>query len=373
MHSTLELSELHHHIGRLFMAGMPGPHLDEGTVSLIRDRGLGGIILFKRNIVEPLQVAALCNDLQETAMKYHGIPLFLGVDQEGGRVARLREPFTCFPGNSAIGHGPHSEEMAARFGRVTATEMRLVGLNMNMAPVLDVPRGSVDKHLEGRTFGEDPEKVGRLGRIVIKTLQENGVMAVGKHFPGLGKARLDPHLHLPTIEAEKNEIETVNLPPFQAAIGEGVSAIMTSHALYPSLDVDYPATLSYSILTELLRGRMGFQGLIVTDDLEMGAIREGQGKETPGVAEGAVKAFEAGNDVLLICENQRLVWEAMDNVRNRLFANEALLSRLHASVSRIMAAKEKIGNWEPASLEKVKRYFEGKNGKQNTSQIHHSF
>ncbi len=355
MHSTLELSELHNHIGRLFMAGMPGPHLDQGTVSLIRDRGLGGIILFKRNIVEPLQVAALCNDLQETAMKYHGIPLFLGVDQEGGRVARLREPFTCFPGNSAIGHGPRSEEMAARFGRVTAREMQLVGLNMNMAPVLDVPKGSVDKHLEGRTFGEDPECVGRLGRIVIKTLQENGVMAVGKHFPGLGKARLDPHEHLPIIETVNDDIETVNLPPFQEAIREGVSAIMTSHALYQGLDPHYPATLSYAIITELLRKRLGFQGLIITDDLEMGAI-----KKDPGVADGAVKAFEAGNDILLICENQRLVWDAMENVRNRLLANEALLSRLHESVSRIMAAKEKMGNWEPVSLEKVKRYFAGK-------------
>ena len=355
MHSTLELSELHDPVGRLFMAGMPGPRLDEGTVSLIRDRGLGGIILFARNIVDPLQLAALCNDLQEAAMKYHGIPLFLGVDQEGGRVARLREPFTRFPGNSAIGEGPHSAEMAARFGRVTATEMRLVGLNMNMAPVLDVPKGSVDKHLDGRTFGEDPGQVGRLGRIVIKALQENGVMAVGKHFPGLGKARLDPHEHLPTIEADKTEIDAVNLPPFQDAIGEGVSAIMTSHALYPSLDPHYPATLSYAIITELLRDRLGFQGLIVTDDLEMGAIKKG-----PGVADGAVKAFEAGNDILLICEDQRFVWDAMDNVRNRLLTNESLVPRLHESVSRVMAAKEKMGTWEPVSLKKVTRYFKDK-------------
>jgi beta-N-acetylhexosaminidase len=356
MHSTLELSELHDHVGRLFMAGMPGPRLDSGTISLIRDRGLGGIILFKRNIVDPLQVAALTNDLQETALKYHGVPLFLGVDQEGGRVARLREPFTCFPGNSAISDGPGSHEMAAVFGRVTAMEMRLVGLNMNMAPVLDVPTGPVDQHLQGRMFGEDPGRVGGLGRIVIKALQENGIMAVGKHFPGLGKARLDPHEHLPTIEADKQEIETINLPPFQEAIGEGVSGIMTSHALYPGLDAHCPATLSYAIITELLRDRLGFQGLIITDDLEMGAI-----KKNPGVAQGAVKAFEAGNDILLICEDQGLVGESMDKVRNRLLANEALLSRLHESVGRIMAAKEKfLKGWEPVSLKKVKRYFKGK-------------
>ena len=356
MHSTLELSELHDHVGRLFMAGMPGPRLDSGTLSLIRDRGLGGVILFKRNIVDPLQVAALCNDLQETALKYQSVPLFLGVDQEGGRVARLGEPFTCFPGNGAIGDGPRSHEMAAVFGRVTAMEMRLVGLNMNMAPVLDVPRGPVDQHLQGRMFGEDPGRVGDLGQIVIKALQKNGVMAVGKHFPGLGKARLDPHQHLPTIEADKREIETINLPPFQDAIGEGVSAIMTSHAIYPGLDPHHPATLSYPIITELLRERLGFQGLIITDDLEMGAI-----KKNPGVPEGAVRAFEAGNDILLICEDQGLVGESMDRVRNRLLANETLLSRLHESVDRIMAAKEKfLKDWEPVSLKKVKRYFRNK-------------
>lgn len=356
MHSTLELSELHDHVGRLFMAGMPGPRLDAGTISLIRDRGLGGVILFKRNIVDPVQVATLSNDLQETALRYHGVPLFLAVDQEGGRVARLREPFTPFPGNSAMGRGPDSRRKAARFGRVTAKEMGLVGLNMNMAPVLDVPCGPVDQHLQGRMFGEEPGLAGRLGRVVVTALQENGVMAVGKHFPGLGKACLDPHVHLPTIEADKIEIEAVNLPPFQDAIGEGVSAIMTSHAVYPGLDPRHPATLSYPIITELLRERLGFQGLIITDDLEMGAIRKG-----PGVAQGAVKAFEAGNDILLICEDQRLVQDAMDQVRNRLLTHEASLSRLHESVDRIMAAKEKfLTGWKPASPGKVKRYFEEK-------------
>ncbi|MCF8130529.1 MAG: beta-N-acetylhexosaminidase [Deltaproteobacteria bacterium] len=356
MHSTLDLSELHDHVGRLFMIGMPGIHMDDGTRSLIREKGVGGIILFKRNIVDPLQVAALTNELQKTALETHGVPLFLAVDQEGGRVARLREPFSSFPGNSAIGDGPDSHEMAAVFGRVTAMEMRLVGLNMNMAPVLDVPTGPVDPVLEGRTFGEDPGRVGYLGRIVIKVLQENGVMAVGKHFPGLGKARLDPHEYLPTIESDQQEMAATDFLPFQDAIIEGVSAIMTSHALYPGLDPRFPATLSRPVITGLLRGRLGFQGLIITDDLEMGAI-----KKDSGVAEGAVKAFEAGNDILLICEDQGLARDGMDLLRNRLLAHEVLLSRLHESVERVRAAKEKfLKGWEPVSLKKVERYFEDK-------------
>jgi beta-N-acetylhexosaminidase len=353
MHSTLELSELNEQMGRLFMVGMPGPHLDRGTVSLIRDGSVGGIILFKRNILDPLQVAALTNDLQETAMKYHGVPLFLAVDQEGGRVARLQEPFTHFPGNGAIGDGPDSRKMAEAFGRTTAKEMRLVGLNMDMAPVLDVSAGTVDRVLEGRMFGGDPDLVGRLGRIVIKTLQENGVMAVGKHFPGLGRVRLDPHHHPCAIEANEQEIETVDLPPFEDAVREGVSAIMTSHAQYPGLDAPCPATLSHGIITELLRGRLGFDGIIITDDLEMGAI-----KKDPGVAEGAVKAFEAGCDILLICEDQGLVRDAMDRLRKRLLTHEKLLSRLHESVDRIMKAKRKfLKPWEPVSLKEAERYF----------------
>ncbi len=356
MHSTLDLSELHDHVGRLFMIGMPGTQLDPETRSLIRDRGVGGVILFKRNIVDPLQVAMLTNVLQETALKYHGVPLFLAVDQEGGRVARLREPFTRFPGNSAIGDGPDSDEMAAVFGRVTAMEMRLVGLNMNMAPVLDVLTGPVDPVLEGRTFGEEPARVGHLGRIVIRVLQENGVMAVGKHFPGLGKARLDPHEVLPTIEMDQQEMDRIHLPPFQDAILEGVSALMTSHALYPGLDDRFPATLSQAAITGLLRERLGFEGLIITDDLEMGAI-----KKDPGVAEGAVKAFEAGNDLLLICEDQGLAVNAMDQLRNRLLKNELLLSRLHESVERVGAAKEKfLKSWAPVSPKDVERYFKDK-------------
>ncbi len=180
-------------------------------------------------------------------------------------------------------------------------------------------------------------------------------MAVGKHFPGLGKARLDPHEHLPVIETDRAEMDAVNLPPFRDAISEGVSAIMTSHARYPGLDPRNPATLSHLTITELLRDRLGFQGLIITDDLEMGAIQK-----EPGTAAGAVKSFEAGCDILLICENQGLVREAMDRLRNRLLEKEALLKRLHASVDRVMTAKKRfLKGWEPIDLDKVAEYFKG--------------
>jgi beta-N-acetylhexosaminidase len=294
-------------LGQIFMIGIPGPHLDEETEALLRDFNIGGIILFARNIQEPVQVARLCRDLQKKAMEVHGTPLFLAVDQEGGRVARLREPFRVFPGNAAIGAADASVERAREFGLVTAREMKLVGLNMNLAPVVDVRRGEIEKHLEGRSFGEDPAKVALLGKTVVKALQESGVMAVAKHFPGLGRASLDPHHHLPRIDADKKEIQEINLPPFRAAVDAEVCGIMTSHALYPALDPEWPATLSPSVLTGLLRDEMHFGGLVMTDDLEMGAIA---GRWS--VAEGSAMALQAGADILLICEHQRNVREAFE-------------------------------------------------------------
>ncbi|MBW1779685.1 MAG: beta-N-acetylhexosaminidase [Deltaproteobacteria bacterium] len=354
MHSTLSLSELDAKIGRLFMAGIPGHEMDDGTKALIRDHALGGIILFARNIRDPIQLATLCSNLQEAAIKHQGMPLFLAIDQEGGRVARLRPPFTLFPGNRAIGNDPRAEDKALEFGVTTAREMTLVGLNMNMAPVVDVGWGEPEKHLDGRIFSDDPEKVALLGRCVVRSLQAGGVMAVAKHFPGLGRAELDPHHHLPTIEVEIKEMEDTLLPPFRAAMDEGVSAVMTSHALYPALDPEYPGTLSHRIVTGLVREGLGFDGLIVTDDLEMGAIKRGW-----GAAGGAVAAFAAGCDILLICEDQGAVLEGMEALRSRFLREEIPLKRLHASVRRIMAAKARfLGKGAEISLPRVKEYFE---------------
>ena len=352
MNLSFDLNRLTAHIGQLFMVGIPGPEIDPGTEEMIKKWGIGGVILFKRNIENPAQVASLCNSLQQMSIRYHDMPLFLAVDQEGGRVARLKRPFTEFDGQTAIGNSDDPAKEALEFARTTAYEMGMVGLNMDMTPVLDVPRGTPEEHLRGRTFSEDPEQVAFLGKIIIQELQRNGVMAVGKHFPGLGRAPLDPHHELPTIDANAQEMETRHLPPFQEAIKAGVSAIMTSHAVYPALDPDHPGTLSRIIQTELLRNRMGFEGLIITDDLEMGAIQKGAGTAT-----AAVDAFEAGCDILLICENQNNVTKAMTLLRNRLLQDETLLPAFHGSVARIDAAKEKfLKNRTPVSFNREKAF-----------------
>ena len=340
-------------IGQLFMVGMPGPHLDEATDHLIREGHVGGIILFSRNIEDPLQLAALCRDLQAAASKAQDSPLFLAVDQEGGRVARLKEPFRRFPGNAAIGMDEEPVKKAIEFATVTSREMGMVGLNMNLAPVVDVQRGEIEKHLAGRSFGEDPELVAFLGRTVVKHLQKNGIMAVAKHFPGLGRADVDPHFHLPKINIGLEELERVNFPPFAAAIEEGVCGIMTSHAIYPALDPEKPATLSPMVLTKVLRERMGFRGLTITDDLEMGAIAEDW-----SVAEGALTSFQAGADILLICKDQGHVRESLDRMQRALTEGSITKERVAQSLKRIKKMKMKfLGRREETSLADVKEYF----------------
>ena len=348
--------ELDKAIGQLFIVGMPGPELDDNTITLIKDYHISGIILFKRNIIDPVQLAGLCRDVQRVAMDHIGIPLFLAIDQEGGRVARLPHPFTQFQGNSAIGRDPRPKEKAAYFARTTGIEMSLVGLNMDLAPVLDIARANIDPHLEGRCFSKNPHTVSMLGKIVINELQQGGIMAVAKHFPGLGKADLDPHSQLPIIAANQDEMKSVHLPPFAGAIEANVSAIMSSHAIYPSFDQVLPATLSAHIMSKLLREKMGFSGLIISDDLEMGAILK-----LTGIPEGAANAFEAGIDLLLICSKHDYLLEGIECIKKRILNGDISYERLRKSLIRIAKYKKKfLMPPKTVSLSSVKGYFEKK-------------
>ena len=353
MNPTLDVSEITQNVGRLFIAGIPGAEVDPHTMSLIRNYHLGGIILFSRNIRDPLQLARLCMNLQEISMEDSGFPLFLAVDQEGGRVARLNPPFTQFPGNEAIGRSPDPEGSALRFASVTAKEMTLVGLNMNMAPVLDVAQPHMDSHLVGRPFSHDPLLAAKLGKIVINTMQESGVMAVAKHFPGLGSADLDPHQDLPTINATSEEMESIHLAPFAGAIEAHVSGIMVSHAVYPAFEPRIPATLSRKIITSLLRTKMSFRGLIISDDLEMGAIAKQR-----GLPQGAADAFEAGIDLLLICSSQEDLIASIEFIRDRVLKGEISEQRLQSSLVRIKRYKRRfLYPPQRISLEAVERHF----------------
>lgn len=340
-------------LGHLFMVGMPGPDLDLGTESLLLETGAGGVILFRRNINGPVQLALLCSALQEIARRAARPPLFLAVDQEGGRVSRLPPPFSQFPGNAAIGSSPTPPAMARAFARTTAIEMALVGLNMDLAPVLDVAGNHPNPALDGRMFGPSSRHVAQIGALVVRELQAHGVMAVAKHFPGLGNAACDPHLNLPTVLDSEASLRERHMRPFLEAIRRGVSGIMSSHALYPALDPENPATLSRRILTGICREDMGFQGLILTDDLEMGAI-----EKTLGVAQGALQAFEAGADLLLVCKDQEKVRESLSLLKEELAAQHTLEDRLRTSLERIAQTKARFLSFPgPPDLPSLERYF----------------
>ena len=306
-----------------------------------------GIVLMGYNVDTPTQVAQLCNTLQEIASQTKSkIPLFIATDQEGGPVNRLKNGFTKLPANSvlsSIENKKLAEELARKAGEVTGTELLAVGVNMNLAPVLDVYTGPQDNSImQQRSFGSDTELVSQFGVAYIQGLQSKGVIATAKHFPGHGGATQDSHFYLPTVNSTKEELRNVHLKPFEEAIQRAdVSAIMTAHIVYPAYDPASPATLSPKILTKLLREEMNFQGVIITDDLKMEAI-----KEYFDIGSAAVMAIKAGADIVLpivTTQEQQNVYNALLKAAKNGDISE---ERLNESVQRIMKLKSKMNLFE---------------------------
>lgn len=314
-------------VGRRLMFGLPGPRLGSEDVRLFSETRAGGLILYRRNFESPAQVVGLIEEL-EAAL---GRPLLVATDHEGGRVVMLREGVTIFPDNLAVGASGEAL-YAERQGRVEARELRRFRVDLNLAPVLDVLTDAPSPNIGIRSYGMDPALVARLGVARIRGMQGAGLSACAKHFPGKGHSPLDAHLRLPTIPSSWDEMKRTHLPPFIAAIEAGARAIMTSHPLYPALDPEpgTPATFSRRIVKECLRGELAYAGAILSDDLEMGAI----GELCP-VGEAAVRATEAGHDLLLVCHTeaaQRQAWAALlEAYRTKRLRVE----ELEASVERI--------------------------------------
>lgn len=291
-------ASLRRQIGQLLIAGFNGHQIPVELKALAREFGLGGVILFARNIVEPEQVAELCF---EAASLSSDMPGWVSVDQEGGRVARLKAPFTEWPPMATLGRSG-DVALAERFARALASEMKAVGVTLDYAPVLDIHTNAKNPVIGDRALAEKAEDVARLGRAIIEAMQSEGVAACGKHFPGHGDTSSDSHHELPLVEHPPERLRDVELVPFRAAIEARVATIMTAHILMPALDETRPATLSRRIVSGLLRETLGYEGVILSDDLEMKAIaREYE------VPSAAVLAIEAGCDGVLICSGD---WEA---------------------------------------------------------------
>ncbi|HEY7790416.1 MAG TPA: beta-N-acetylhexosaminidase [Vicinamibacterales bacterium] len=286
------MRELRRHAGRLLIAGFDGRTVPADLRAIARDLDLGGVILFARNVEAPEQVAELTFDLRQLARE---APLWISVDQEGGRVARLKKPFTEWPPMASLGRGG-AVELVERFAHALGRELRAVGIDLDYAPVLDVHTNPKNPVIGDRALSEKPEEVARLGAALITALQQEGVAACGKHFPGHGDTSVDSHKELPLIEHPPDRLRAVELVPFRAAIAAGVASIMTAHVLVPSLDEQHPATLSRTVVHDILKTELGYGGVVLSDDLEMRAIAANM-----PVADAAVEAIAAGCDGLLIC------------------------------------------------------------------------
>ena len=299
-------SSIRRDIGQLLIGSLPATTIPAELRALAREFQLGGIILFGRNIEVPEQIAEFSHDLQSLAVE---LPLWVSVDQEGGRVARLRAPFTEWPPMAVLGRS-NDVSLASRFAAALASELYAVGITLDYAPVLDIHTNPKNPVIGDRALAEDALLVGKLGAAIIRGLQENGVAACGKHFPGHGDTSVDSHVALPIVEHPPDRIRRVECVPFREAIKADVAFIMTAHVLVPSFDEEKPATLSRRIVFDVLRDELAFDGVILSDDLEMKAIAA-----TYTIPDAAVHAIAAGCDGVLICsgdvETQATTLEAL--------------------------------------------------------------
>jgi len=322
-------------IGQMVWMGFHGTEPSEEVERLICDHRVGGVVLFSRNVRTPKQVRELTDSLRELAERSgHELPLVVAVDQEGGGVSCLKDGFTQFPPPMAMG-ATRSPGVVRRAFEVIGRELRTVGVGVDFAPVLDVNTNPENPIIGTRSFGDDPELVAKLGEEAVRGLQDEGVAATAKHFPGHGDTSLDTHLVLPRVGHPTERLRKVELLPFSKAVDAGVRAVMTTHIVFEALDPELPATVSPKVLTDLLRGEMGFDGMVVTDCLEMKAM-ERFWPEAPFMA------LRAGADVALISHTYELQVEALKLLRRAVEEGRLRMDTVSASVGRISALKRRV-------------------------------
>ncbi len=324
-------------VGQLLMVGFGGTQPNLHSVHWLRDRRVGGVALFSRNIKNLEQTARFARALHKLTVGH--IPIFLALDQEGGNVVRVKEGATLLPGNMALG-ATRSSTLAYVAGQALSIDLKRLGFNMNLAPVLDVNSNPNNPVIGVRSYGERPELVSTLGSWYIRGQQEMGVVSVAKHFPGHGDTQSDSHYAMPAIAADLQRLEDVELAPFRASIDAGLDAIMTAHIALPQItgDKELPATLSRVLLTDILRRKLGFRGIVITDGLEMQGIvkRYGSGR-------AAVLAIKAGADMPMILWTPRVKEEVYQSLLTAVRGGEISMRRLDRSIRRILRVKEKRG------------------------------
>ncbi|HOY67165.1 MAG TPA: beta-N-acetylhexosaminidase [Candidatus Ozemobacteraceae bacterium] len=338
-------NQLRRRIGNLFVIGYQGLEPSPEVLAFVEEWGIGGVIVFARNLADPSALPGVLGRFESAA----GRRLFTSIDQEGGLVMRILSQGSLFPGAMALS-ASGDPDLARRIGAAVGAEMRALGLNWNLAPVLDINHAG-NPGIGARSFGDTPETVIKYSKPYISGLREGGVLACAKHFPGKGHAKVDSHLTLPVIPYDRERLLSFELAPFKAAIEAGIDAVMTAHVFFPAFEPapNLPATLSEAVLTGLLRRELGFKGLLITDDLEMGAITEAF-----GVPDAARRAFLAGADQLLICHDLGRQREAAEAILREASTSAAAMRRLEESLARIETARDRLAaSAPPAPLDRL--------------------
>lgn len=322
-------------IGQMFMIGIEGTAMNDELESHLAKILPGGIILFDRNADNPEQLLELINSLKK--VNSDRIPLFISVDEEGGRVSRMPPQLHEMPSAEAIGQ-TDDPSAAYQFGKVQAEKIKAFGFNMNMAPVLDIRSNPQNTVIGDRAFGNTPEKVSKYGMRMMNGIRDSGVIAVVKHFPGHGDTQVDSHYDLPVVDHDFDRLESFELAPFKKAIEDNADAVMVAHILMSRIDAGYPASLSETVINGLLREKMGFEGVVITDDMTMAAITKHY-----RIEEAAVRSIIAGTDVIMVCHGYDRQAKAVEAVKSSVESGIIDEERIDASVVRILKLKDKYG------------------------------
>ncbi|WP_139490869.1 beta-N-acetylhexosaminidase [Brevibacillus dissolubilis] len=323
-------------IGQMVMVGFHGTEPSPEIVGLLETYHLGGILYFSRNVGTPKQVYELSSALHAKAAEGTDIPLWIAIDQEGGMVARIWEGITLTPGNMAVG-ATRQATYAYELARLCGQELLALGINMNLAPCLDINNNPLNPVIGVRSYGETAELVGEMGAAAVRGYQEAGVSATVKHFPGHGDSSQDSHKALPSLPHSLKRLRELELVPFKQSFKEGADAVMTAHIVLPEVDpAEVPATISKRIITELLRGELGYEGVVMTDCLEMDAIAKFY-----GVEKAAVQAVEAGADIILVSHTYKRQVGALEALIDAVESGRVSEERIDESVERILALKQK--------------------------------
>ena len=324
-------------LGQKLIFGFHGTELSEEFIALIREYRIGNVILFRRNVESAGQLRRLCGQIQSLIREVTGYPAFIVIDQEGGIVSRLPDDAVTVPNAMAVA-ATNDPENARLCAEVTIRQLQGLGVNFNMAPVLDVNTNPDNPVIGVRSFGDDPEKAAAFGEATVRAYENTGVFCCGKHFPGHGDTSVDSHLGLPRVEKTLEELEAAELIPFRRCIDAGIPAIMSSHILFPNIEKEnIPGTMSRTIITDLLKGKLGFRGLVFSDCMEMEAIQKYY-----GTARGAVAAFKAGVDLAELSKTIGLMYDTARAVNEAAERGEFDMEELRQSVEKILAVKKQM-------------------------------